>query len=670
MKVVIADYYPGADIGAKINAASTALIGSPATICTLGGNYTIATPIVIESGHSLNLMDGIYDNTIDQTAAGGAQAVIYLKDNTVLRGSGTHWGAILKETVNEGAPTGITLCVTDWGSAQGDETGPGSNNILVENIHFVRKATNTQAVTATCGVGNSTNVTVRDCYFRKVSGFCLSAGASPASGYRAEGIRFLDNVMEFAGTQNIAVVNAVNVQVERNYMRAGTAGGRDTSCFIDFEANGPLDRLCNFTIANNLIDARGGFPASPQAAIKVGGGNAKPWKIQPAWEANTAYAEDALIQNVAGFVYACTNPGTSAPSGGPTGTGDSIADGSVVWRYTGQSTAGCYNGIIANNVIVAGDDVGTRFLAAGIGVGAAKNVTVQGNSVRGPFQAGIGLGECDDCIVIGNTLIDCISVYDGPASILVSWSTGCTVTDNLIVDQFGNDHIPGIAEQNVSDTQVSDGNDFHGNKILVNPPVDDGLTIHEPRIILTGVHSREWNNSINGVVMGVPGAATAAELQAGAAPGPRPAGGPPATAQVLGHTAAGDLQTSLYSYDPASTAADNTSTGATVIKPHNVFGPGRWLRAPSNLRLSSAGRDALTLTAADAGVTVYNTDEERLNVWTGNAWVSVGVDFACATAGRPDAASVSPGDQIYDTTLSMPLWSDGTHWRNAAGAIA
>lgn len=37
------------------------------------------------------------------------------------------------------------------------------------------------------------------------------------------------------------------------------------------------------------------------------------------------------------------------------------------------------------------------------------------------------------------------------------------------------------------------------------------------------------------------------------------------------------------------------------------------------------------------------------------------------TANRPNAVSVGAGSMFYDTTLSKPIWSDGTVWRDAAG---
>jgi hypothetical protein len=39
-----------------------------------------------------------------------------------------------------------------------------------------------------------------------------------------------------------------------------------------------------------------------------------------------------------------------------------------------------------------------------------------------------------------------------------------------------------------------------------------------------------------------------------------------------------------------------------------------------------------------------------------------------ATADRPTPASAGVGGAIYDSTLKLPVWSDGAAWRNAAGA--
>lgn len=64
----------------------------------------------------------------------------------------------------------------------------------------------------------------------------------------------------------------------------------------------------------------------------------------PAWAASTAYsAGDYRSNDSAGGefgyarIYLCTTAGTSASSGGPTGTGSAITDGTVTWQYVGES---------------------------------------------------------------------------------------------------------------------------------------------------------------------------------------------------------------------------------------------------------------------------------------------------------------------------------------------
>ncbi|MGB4101080.1 MAG: GDSL-type esterase/lipase family protein [Alphaproteobacteria bacterium] len=52
------------------------------------------------------------------------------------------------------------------------------------------------------------------------------------------------------------------------------------------------------------------------------------------WAVNSAYALGALVSN-GGNVFYCVQAGTSAGSGGPTGTGSNIVDNTVRWTYSG-----------------------------------------------------------------------------------------------------------------------------------------------------------------------------------------------------------------------------------------------------------------------------------------------------------------------------------------------
>lgn len=57
-----------------------------------------------------------------------------------------------------------------------------------------------------------------------------------------------------------------------------------------------------------------------------------------AWAPSTVYALGDVRTN-AGNIYVVTVPGTSAGSGGPTGTGTAIVDNTVTWRFVGTGTA-------------------------------------------------------------------------------------------------------------------------------------------------------------------------------------------------------------------------------------------------------------------------------------------------------------------------------------------
>jgi hypothetical protein len=52
------------------------------------------------------------------------------------------------------------------------------------------------------------------------------------------------------------------------------------------------------------------------------------------WEVSTVYEVGDQVDNNS-LTYTCTTGGTSASSGGPTGTGTGITDGSCVWSYLG-----------------------------------------------------------------------------------------------------------------------------------------------------------------------------------------------------------------------------------------------------------------------------------------------------------------------------------------------
>ncbi|WP_010583141.1 hypothetical protein [Schlesneria paludicola] len=107
----------------------------------------------------------------------------------------------------------------------------------------------------------------------------------------------------------------------------------------------------------------------------------------PAWTGSQEYTAGALAINGSNL-YACIVGGTSASSGGPTGTGVGIADGSVTWNYYGPVrsrtfdfdipviTAGTtapsglgnlYNGSVAYNTVYPGTVLGIWLVTGGTG---------------------------------------------------------------------------------------------------------------------------------------------------------------------------------------------------------------------------------------------------------------------------------------------------------------
>lgn len=82
--------------------------------------------------------------------------------------------------------------------------------------------------------------------------------------------------------------------------------------------------------------AAGGGTAAGHFRFKTSGGAAVMdgaiSQAGAAWQAATAYVIGQYVTN-GGNVYVCDQNGTSAGSGGPTGTGSNIADNTARWDY-------------------------------------------------------------------------------------------------------------------------------------------------------------------------------------------------------------------------------------------------------------------------------------------------------------------------------------------------
>lgn len=84
----------------------------------------------------------------------------------------------------------------------------------------------------------------------------------------------------------------------------------------------------------SAVAAQANTPATNQAeqylAYKA---TVIPWSASKAWALNQICFNGGGQYRRGGELYRCTTAGTSASSGGPTGTGSSITDGTAVWAY-------------------------------------------------------------------------------------------------------------------------------------------------------------------------------------------------------------------------------------------------------------------------------------------------------------------------------------------------
>ncbi len=110
-----------------------------------------------------------------------------------------------------------------------------------------------------------------------------------------------------------------------------------------------------------------------------------------AWQNTHGYLAGDLVQNDTApiKVYKCITPGTSAGSGGPTGTGSNITDGGAHWKYQGALVNGTANDVVIDGLVAAINALATpalNFTAAATGVAGAEILTATGNAVGDWFS--------------------------------------------------------------------------------------------------------------------------------------------------------------------------------------------------------------------------------------------------------------------------------------------
>ena len=140
------------------------------------------------------------------------------------------------------------------------------------------------------------------------------------------------------------------------------------------------------------------------------------------WQQNTVYNATGSEVVAGGNLYGCTSGGTSASTGfGPTGTGSSISDGTVIWTYLGIAQNGnayqcVQGGISAVSTVSAWQPatayyIGDRVTNNGFTYTATTGGTSAAAGALGPV--GTGLSISDGTVVWTYSLP--YAAFDGPS---------------------------------------------------------------------------------------------------------------------------------------------------------------------------------------------------------------------------------------------------------------
>ncbi|HEY0407303.1 MAG TPA: right-handed parallel beta-helix repeat-containing protein [Pyrinomonadaceae bacterium] len=371
-RVLTADQYPGADIGAKINAADKDLGSNPGEIVVNNGG-TIRTQIIISSGHTLRLMPGTY-------AAQTAAVPILLKPGSSVVGAGWNNTIILEST----APGQFTVISAYNHSIR---NGTADSNLLIRDVQIKGANSGFNSAPQAVSLGNCANCTVERVWINGTRSIGIQLGGSSSLGYFADNSKVVNCLFTRVASQNLALVNGRNILFEGNKFLAPGQWGGPGSTNIDLEVNEGKDRLENVTIRNNLIDVRDSEIPTSGNGIVVQASSGTPYVGPVLVENNTIIGgrnQAPIVTNVLSngiFVFGQTMRDVTIRNNTITRTGQA-----------GIRISGTNLTVINNRLTDIGGGGTPGFIVEGV-----TNSRIIGNTV-----AYTGLGPFDGRMVIGS----------------------------------------------------------------------------------------------------------------------------------------------------------------------------------------------------------------------------------------------------------------------------
>jgi hypothetical protein len=375
------------DLGAIINLADTFLAGGDGygtIIVPDGPTYKIATQVSLSPNRTLLLGSGLYTTTISDT--------LFLYDS---------YCSIIGKGFNTVIQEPNTWTVISGKAQHANNNIDGESGIIIQNLQIKGHASSFNSAPAAISIGNNHGVTVDTIYFNATKSIGLSIGASSANGYFATDVTIKNCLFQNIASQGIGAVNANGFNIVGNILVAGGQSTGPGATYIDLEPNLTTDRLQNFNIVNNIIDARGS--ANPGNGINV--------------------------QSVGGSFY---GPGTISDN--------TITGGEVI----GIETAALSNAIFISmrDILISGNTI-KKTGQNGIVLISADHCMVQGNCLNCVGGGGISAITLDAYAshnqVLNNTIM---YEYVVSSSNAILETAGCnynTIMGNFIANTLDND---------------------------------------------------------------------------------------------------------------------------------------------------------------------------------------------------------------------------------------
>ena len=244
-RTVVANDFPGADLGAKINAAGRELGASPGEVLVKNGGI-ISTQVIVNFGHTLRFLPGTYTlNT--QLLWEGA---FLLKSGTTVVGSG--WDTVIVEP----AKTGWTVFQSFNDIRSRPAHSGADSDISVSNLQIKGANPGVEGgVRQTVSLGNCQRCLVENLWLNGTGVIGVQAGGNSLKGNHAADVAIRKNLFTRVASQAVAVVNGRDVKIDGNTFEASGRCCLQGMTAIDLEPNEPSDIIRNIEITNNRIDS-------------------------------------------------------------------------------------------------------------------------------------------------------------------------------------------------------------------------------------------------------------------------------------------------------------------------------------------------------------------------------------------------------------------------------